>query len=133
MALGLMLVACSCASVSDRAPADERPKVSGTQVTGSVLVMMVQAENGNPADGANVTVLGARRYGMSDPDGLARFDDLSPGIARFKVQAIGRKSVVDSVLVRAGATDTLRFVLAVNPDASIVVDTLASRRPRREP
>ena len=134
MALTLMWAAiCSCASVVPRVPGDELSKTETPEFTGSIVVVATLAESGSPAQWANVILLGTRRSEFSDSVGRARFDKLTPGVARFKVQAIGRMPLLDSVLVRAGATDTLRCEVSAETVEPLILWGPASRDTGRGP
>lgn len=77
-----------------------------------LIVRVVSADSGDARPGAMV-LIGDRRASPTADVGVYAFDSLSPGRQIVRARAIGFQALTDSLLVRAGFTDTLVAHLAL--------------------
>jgi len=99
------------------------------QSTGAVAGVVREAGGqGVPLGGARVTVDGNRQIVTTDGRGLYRIRELAPGWHSVTAAAIGhRPQGRDSVLVRAGQTTALDFVLQTDPVGLEPIEVIAER------
>jgi hypothetical protein len=72
---------------------------------------IVNDSTGAPQSGATVRIHGTETYRHTDPRGQFAFDGLRPGSYGLTATAIAARPVRDSVVVRAGDTTRVRFVM----------------------
>ena len=82
---------------------------------GAVAGEIVEAGSGAPRPAVLVTVDGARRGALTDDAGRFAISDLVPGSHVVRVRQLGFVPQQRTIAVRAGATTTADFALAVMP------------------
>jgi hypothetical protein len=107
------------------------PPLPGQLSQGSIHVLLVDAETGDPVPGATVRAAGAFRPVDSDPEGRVRLDEVPPGPTTIVVTRIGYAEVRQVVRVVAGTTTEVTIALVPRPVAVAPVAVEAPRRPSR--
>jgi hypothetical protein len=98
---------------------------------GSIQVLLVDAETGDPVPGATLRAAGAFQPVDSDAEGRARLDEVPPGPATIVVTRIGYAEVRQVVRVVAGTTTEVTLALTPRPVPVAPVAVEAPRRPSR--
>ncbi len=99
------------------------------QSVGAVTGIVREADAGSVGlAGALITVDGGRQSVVTDQRGVYRLREISAGWHSIKAAAIGHRPLVrDSVLVRAGQTTALDFVLRPDPVGLAPIEVVAER------
>jgi hypothetical protein len=109
------------------------PDPVAAQTTGSVRGQVMEASTMQPLVGAQVSVTGTQRGGLTDSNGNFLITGVPAGQVTVRVESIGYRSVVQQTNVAAGQTAVVNFELtqsAIGLDEIVVTGT-AGRTTKR--
>jgi TonB-dependent SusC/RagA subfamily outer membrane receptor len=109
------------------------PDPVAAQTTGSVRGQVMEASTMQPLVGAQVSVTGTQRGGLTDSNGNFLITGVPAGQVTVRVESIGYRSVVQRTNVAAGQTAVVNFELtqsAIGLDEIVVTGT-AGRTTKR--
>jgi len=124
---GLIIAMLALASSPPAAP------LSAQGSTGTLRGQVTRTSPDGPVTGAQVFVVGTRVGGVTDAQGRYTFTGVPAGTQTVRVIALGFHPLTKTVVVAAGQTATLDFVVATAPvslDEVVVTGTAGSARKR---
>ena len=124
---GLIIAMLALASSPPAAP------LSAQGSTGTLRGQVTRTSPDGPVTGAQVFVVGTRVGGVTDAQGRYTFTGVPAGTQTVRVIALGFHPLNKTVVVAAGQTATLDFVVATAPvslDEVVVTGTAGSARKR---
>ncbi len=116
--LGLELTAGACAERSGRHSGTPASVVTRAAQTSAVFVQVRDTVGRYPISYASVRIPELRLVVVADEEGASLLEGVRPGWAHIRVMSPGYILAMDSVLVRAGKVDTLRFKLRADPEGN---------------
>jgi len=103
---------------------------SGTQGSGEIAGLVVDATTGWPLHGARVRVVGMSRIALTDSAGRFRYDQVPPGIVALEVTSLGYRPVLRGDLpVSAGKPTTITVQLEASPQSLQAIEVRPSAFP----
>lgn len=112
----LLALSSPGAEGSENRRARPRQGASRPRPPGALVVVVSDSLTGRPLAGASVHVRETRRGTIVNDEGVGTVAELTPGLARVQVLLWPYRLKVDSVVVRPGLRDTLRFFLVESDD-----------------